>query len=236
MKKLIICLAIATTALYANAQVADVPSKQRIINVTGSAEKEVVPDEIWANVQLREYEKKGVKVDIEIIRNEFLKAALAAGIPSTDISIQSYNGWDGNQWWPKKKKKDPSLMAGITYEIKLSSPQKMDELVNRLNDEATENFSIARVSHSRIEDFKKELKTEALKAAKDKAGYLAAALGETVGQALIINEPNEMDGHYPQPMYANRMMKAEQADTPVPNIDFKKMKLRFEVSATFSLQ
>jgi uncharacterized protein YggE len=114
---------------------------------------------------------------------------LSIGIPENDISIQGYQGWDGNYWWYKKhNKKNPDMMASIIYQVKLSSTRKMDELVAKLDDEATENFSIARVSHSKIQDYKKQLKIEAVKAAKEKASYLADAIGEKAGEAVTINE------------------------------------------------
>ena len=90
-----------------------------------------------------------------------------------------------------------------------------------------------------MDAFKKELKIQAVKAARDKAVYLAAAINEKAGEAININEPNEVN-QYPQPMYANRMMKAESAlaadNEQTPNIDFKKIKLQFEVNVTFALQ
>jgi uncharacterized protein YggE len=219
------------------------PIKQKTINVSGVAEMEVVPDEIYVQVDLREYDKRaGGKIDIETIKDNFIKAALSIGIKETDISVQGYQGTDGNYWWIKKnKKKNPDMKAGITYQVKLGSTKKMDELVQKLDDEATQNFFISRVSHSKIQDYKKQLKIQAVQAAKEKAAYLAEAINEKAGEALTINEPNEVM-FYPQPVYANRVMKAEEMATdnaggePEPVIDFKKMKLKFEVNATFALK
>lgn len=220
------------------------PIKQKTISVAGLAEMEVVPDEIYVQVQLREYDKKGgSKVDIETIKNDFLKAVLATGINENDISVQGYQGWDGNYWWYKKnKKKDPNLKASITYLIKLSTTKKMDELVQKLDDDATQSFFIARVSHSKIQEFKKQLKVQAVKAAKEKAVYLAEAINEKIGEAVTINEPNEINP-YPYPMYANRAMKATAemdmaavSNEQMPDINFKKMKLQFEVNVVFALK
>src|SRR5205085_3351328 len=116
------------------------------------------------------------------IKNDFIKAALSIGIPETDISVQGYQGWDGNYWWYKKnKKKNPDMKASITYQVKLATTKKMDELVQKLDDEATQNFFISRVSHSNLPQFKKDLKIQAVKSAKEKASYLAAAINETAG-------------------------------------------------------
>jgi uncharacterized protein len=215
----------------------------RTINVNGSAEMEIVPDEIYVQVELREYDKKGVgKIDIESIKRNFLNAAKSIGLAETDLSVQGYSGWDGNTWWYKKnKKQNPDMKAGITYWVKVSSTAKMDELVNKLDDEATQNFFIAKVSHSKIQELKKQLKVQAVKAAKDKAIYLAEAINERVGEAITINEPNEV-GYYP-PVYgrvANQSMMVEKmgadAGSGTMNVDFKKIKLQFDVNVIFALK
>lgn len=215
--------------------------REKTINVSGIAEMEVVPDEIYVLVQLREYDKKGgSKADIDAIKSDFVKAALSTGIAETDISVQSYQGWDGNYWlYKKNKKKNPDLKASITYQVKLSTTKKMDELVQRLDDEATQNFFISRVSHSKLQDFKRQLKIQAVKAAKEKATYLAEAIGEKAGEAVTINEPNEISVT-PYPMMANMKMRTEaavmDAGQQEANIDFKKIKLQFEVNVVFALK
>ena len=232
------------TMLSISAIAQDTGKLPRTVNVSGSAEMEVVPDEIYVMVELREYDKKGGgKTDITAIKNDFIKAALATGIPETDLSVQGYQGWDGNYWlYKRNKKKNPDLKASITYQVKLSTTKKMDELVQKLDDEATQNFFIARVAHSKVQEFKKQLKVQAVKAAKDKAVYLADAIGEKVGEAITINDPNET-GMYPppMPMYANRMMRQEAMSAPADdaqaaNIDFKKIKLQFDVNVVFALK
>jgi uncharacterized protein len=240
MKKILLAVSASVCLLFANAQAVDNTIKQRTINVTGSAELEITPDEIYVQVELREYNKKnGDKVDIETIRNQFLSAAKSMGIADTDVVVQGYSGWDGNYWWyQKNKKKNPDMKAGITYEVKLKKVDDMDKLVDKLDDEATQNFYLSRTSHSNMDSIKKELKIGAVKAAKYKATYLADAIGEHVGQALTINDPNEGNNNYPRPMYANVMMKAQgdEAAAPPMNVDFKKIKISYDVNVVFELK
>lgn len=215
----------------------------RSIQVSGSAEMEVVPDQIFVQVDLREYDKKGSgKVDIETIKNKFLAAVKSIGLTEQDISVQNYSGYDQNYWWwyQNKKKKDPDMKATVSYLIKLSTTAKIDELVKKLDDEATQNFFIQKVTHSKLTEFRKQLKIQAIKNAREKAVYLAEAINEQVGQAITINEPNEIE-YNPQPrMYANSMMMKAEAATndaaPPMNVDFKKMKLQFDVQVTFTLK
>jgi uncharacterized protein YggE len=239
MKKLILALTASFSMLLVTAQVYDNTIRQRTINVNGTAQLEITPDEIYVQVELREYTKKnGDKIDIETIRNQFLAAAKSMGIADSDVVVQGYSGWDGNYWWyQQNKKKNPDMKAGINYEVKVKSVDDMDKLVDKLDDQATQNFSISRVWHSNMEALKMQLKIQAVKAAKNKATYLAEAIGEHVGQALTINDPNE-NNQYPQPLYyANKVMTAEAAgDTAPMNVDFKKIKLQFDVNVIFELK
>jgi uncharacterized protein len=212
----------------------------KTITVNGSAEMEIVPDEIYVMVDLKEYEKKlSGKVSIDKIRQDFLTAVRSLGLPDSAISVAAYDAYNGNPWLRKKNKKD-ELYASITYQVKLRNTTQVDQLVDKLDDNATSNFYIARTSHSKLDEFRKNLKIQAVKAAKEKAGYLSEAINEHVGEAVTINEPNE----YYQPYYgivANRMMKAESmqmADQSAnqPQADFKKIKLKYDVTVVFALK
>lgn len=213
----------------------------RTITVNGSAEMEIIPDEIYVQVYLKEYDKKGSgKVSIDKIRQNFLTAVRSLGLPDTAVSVSGYDANNFNPWWRKKNKKE-ELFASITYQVKLRSAAQVDQLVDKLDDNATQNFYISRTAHSKLEEFRKNLKIQAVKAAKEKAQYLAGAVDETIGVAITINEP----GEYYQPYYgniaSNRMMKAEAVQdasgaADQPQADFKKMKLRYDVSVVFELK
>lgn len=211
----------------------------KTITVTGSAEMEIVPDEIYVMVDLKEYEKKGQgKVTIDKIRQDFLVAVRSLGLPDTSISVAAYDSYSTNPWLRKKNKKN-ELYASITYQVKLKNAAQVDQLVDKLDDNATNNFYIARTSHSKLAEYRKNLKIQAVRAAKEKAGYLAEAINERPGEAVTVNEPNE----YYQPYYgtvANRMMKAEAAQmdqaADQPQADFKKIKLKYDVTVVFALK
>ena len=209
----------------------------KTITVTGSAEMEIVPDEIYVMVDLKEYEKKGSgKMSIDKIRQDFLAAVRSLGLPDSAVSVAAYDGYNGNPWLRKKNKKD-ELLASITYQVKLKSAAQIDQLVDKLDDNATSNFYISKTSHSKLDQFRKNLKIQAVKAAKEKAGYLAEAINEQVGVAVTINEPNE----YFQPYYntmANARMKVAEMDQSAdqPQADFKKIKLKYDVTVVFALK
>ena len=241
MKKIILALSASLCLLITSAQSTDNTIKQRTVNVNGHSELQITPDEIYVDIELREYNKKnGDKVDIETIRNQFLQEVKSMNISDTDVVVQGYSGWDGNYWWyQKNKKKNPDMKAGITYEVKLKSVDDMDKLVDKLDDQATQNFYISRTSHSNLDSIKKQLKMQAVKNAKEEAVYLAAALGDNVGDALTINDPNE-SSDYPQPRVFALQSKvagvaSDQEAAPM-NVDFKKIKIEMNVNVIFELK
>lgn len=239
MNKLL-TLAFALIAFTASAQT-PVNPYPKTITVNGSAEMEIVPDEIYVQVDLKEYEKKGQgKQTIDKIRQEFLTAVRSLGLPDSAVSIAAYDGYNGNPWWRKKNKLKDELYSSISYQVKLRNSAQVDQLVDKLDDAATQNFFIQRTSHSKLAEFRKNLKIQAVKAAKEKADYLAKAIDESIGVAVTINEPTEYYQPYYGNMASNRMMRAEMAQDAAgadqPQADFKKIKLKYDVSVVFALK
>jgi uncharacterized protein YggE len=146
---------------------------QKTVSVSGSAETEVAPDEIYVQVDLREYNKKnGDKIDINSIKNNFLAACKSMGLTDKDVTVQSYQGYDQNYWYLRKnKKQNPDMKASISYWVKVDNVSKLDALVDKMDDEATQNFFIAKAEYSKMDELKKDMKIAAVKAAKEKATY-----------------------------------------------------------------
>lgn len=241
MKRMFFTLLLPASLILNQVQAQQPTPLQKTVHVQAVAEMEIVPDEVYVQVHLQEYDKKGSgKVDINSIKNEFLNRMKKLGLTEKEVTVQNYSGYDGNNWWWRKnKKRNPDLKASVQYLLKLNSVKQIDEVVKNLDDEATENFYIQKLTHSRIEEYKKQLKIQALKDAKEKAGFLAEALGAQLGDVLQINEPNEIVyGPYPMRETMNmRMAKSEQAaDEPALDVDFKKIKIKMEAPISFLLK
>jgi len=247
-------LLLATTALIfsVHAQTNTQPGCYpfpKTIAVTGSASMEVIPDEIYVQVDLREYKKRGEdKTELEKIKSDFLANCKAVGIADNDISVASYDGYNLANIW-QRRKKDPELLASIAYQIKFNNTKLIDELVNKLDDQATNNFRITRTSHSKIVEYRKQLKVQAIKAAKEKAVYLTEAVNEQLGQAIEINEPEEtvssdiVTGTYRDRYKAvnENVVRLDQGKNAYygvadDGVDYRKIKLRFEVKVLYALK
>lgn len=231
MKKIILTAIIALTTLSTFAQNVDTRKK---IEVTGMAEIEVTPDEIYIGISLKEYLKDNKKkVTIEELEAQLQKAVINAGIAIEDFMINNISGYT-NYW---EKKKDPQFMASKQYSIKVKDLTKLNQIFAAVDPKGVAYTNIERYAYSKQEELKKELKIKALKDAKTKATYLVEAIDEKLGGALEISETGSEN--FPQPYYRNNMMEMKTMDAaaaPMPDIDFKKIKLTSQVRAVFEIK
>lgn len=211
--------------------------KIKKIEVTGSAEMQIVPDEVFVSITLQEYyDKSKTKHDIDEIQKNFLEKCAKAGIQKDRIEIQGMSGFDQSRWyWRKRKKEQPDLLASTTYILKFSNPAEIDKLVNLLDDNATQNMYVTKTTHTNMEAFRKEVKIKSLQAAKAKAQYLCESIGEKVGGAVFIRE---VESGPIMPMYKNMMSNAmmDSHESANEGIDFQKITVRYEMQVQFAIQ
>lgn len=206
------------------------------IEVVGYAEKEIVPDIIYLNISLREYKSKNNQiVAIENLEKQLAKAVKEAGIKDEDFQIENIYG--NNNWWWRKKKDDPEFLASKRYRLKLNDLSKINQLLSKLDPLGIEQMNISEYDHSKIEEYKRELKVEALKSAKDKANYLVQSIDQQLGEAIEIHEIEAGGPVYP--MFESRM-SAKMMDgsgTDMGNdIGFRTIKIRADIRAVFRIQ
>ena len=83
------------------------------MTVSGSAEMETIPNEIYVRITLREYREKGEsKKDIETIKSQFPESCKAIGLTDSTISILVFRGY-GNYYSFRKRKKDLAMYSSI---------------------------------------------------------------------------------------------------------------------------
>ncbi len=211
------------------------------IEVSGSAEMEVTPDEIYINIALREYftdKSNKTKVAIETLEKQLQQAVNEAAIPKENFQIENIYGGTPQWWYDRKKDKPANLLESKRYVLKVSDLSKIDNILARVDGQGVENVNINRYTHSKMSEFRKELKIKALQAAKEKAAYLLQSIGEQVGGVLEIREIDNPDG--PVPYRMSNMVSQTRLDaadsTGDPDIGFRKIKVRYEMQASFAIK
>lgn len=231
MRKLFLLAALITVTIAGFAQTTD---QRRKIEVTGSAEQEVTPDVIYVAISLKEYMNGKNKVEISTLERQLQKAVTEAGVAKEDFMINNISSYN---YIIDKKKKDPDFMASKQYRIKVRDLNAINVILSKVDDKGIQSTGVESYEYSKQAELRKELKIKALQAAREKAGYLLTSIGEKLGGAIEIQEiDNEPMG---RPVYANMMLKSSMGyDAAAPqesNVDFKKIKLNYQVRAVFEI-
>lgn len=238
MKKSILILTMITSSLLAVAQQPLPHEEKPNIEVTGSAEKEIVPDEIYVSIVLREKNKNNDKAKIEVQEDNLLKKLKENGF---DIKNLSLSGADGDLQYQVFRK--DRVITEKRLQMKVQNAGEVNKLFQILDELEIEDARIFKTSHSEIEKFRKETKIEAMKAAKDKADYLLTAIGEQTGKPLAIRE--QVYTTYPSNIYGSNAALQEvvvtgyargQAKGLENEIAFTKIKIRYEIFARFGIK
>lgn len=228
-------IAIAILTIFSVSAFSQNIDTRRKIEVNGSAEAEVTPDIIYIGMSLKEYFRDAnnkKKVEIETLERQLQSAVLKAGIPQENFTINNISSY--NNWWEMRK--NTGFLARKQYRIKVTDLTKFNEIMSAVDPKGIEYSNIENYDYSKIETLKKDLKIKALQAAKDKAAYLIGSIGGSLGGPIDIQEINNES--YPQPMYrTNALMEAKVMDQgAMPDIDFKKIKLNYQMRAVFEIK
>lgn len=205
-------------------------TKTRTIEVQGSSEIEITPNEIFIGITLKEYKKGGDKVNLNELESELVRSIKKLKIPEENLRVENVSGYN----WDWRKKRSDDFMGSKSFVLEVTDLKLMNNLVDMLDPEGLNNMNVNSYSHSEIESYRKQVKIGAMKAAKEKASYLLESLGEEIGKAMEIQE---VDYGYQQNNISNMAYKsvAMEADYS-SNIDFKKIKVRAEMRVVFEIK
>lgn len=230
MKRLILVTAmvVAMTALT-YAQQAHEPLVRKI-EVKGKADMEVIPDEIYLRIALKEYKDGSKKIRMDKLESQLVKAVDQLNLPIENLQVDNIYGYN----WDWRKKKSDEFMAIKSFRLKVKDVKMINNLIENLDPEGVNSMNVEEATHSKIEEYKNQLKLEALNDAKAKASYLLQGIGESLGDILEIRE---FDLGVPQPVYRTMAYaKSATEDSGYQsNLEFKNIKLEAEISAVFEI-
>ncbi len=240
MKRFVLTAVLLASSFFTFAQTANTVEKDPIkkIEVTGTAELEIVPDELYFTISLKEYFKdeknQKDKTALETLeKNKLIDAVKSTGtLKNLSVSgVTGYREWTG-------KKKPQHFLAGKQFQLKLSNANNINDLMAKVDDRGVEYVNMSRVEHSKKEEFRRQVKINALKAAKEKAGYLLESIGEKLGEVLEIHEIEEGNVYpmYKQAQYNVRLMAADAAPEGDGGLEYQKIKYSYRMNATFRIK
>lgn len=227
MKRLIL-IAFLIFPLFLSAQETE---RVPFVEVTGTAYREIEPNEIYVMIRLKEFEENRQKTSLEKLEKDFYNAVKAAGIDRKRVELA-----DAGSDLGKFRRKDKEAYREKSFQIKLSSAAELEKFIQALSSVKVDSADVTRLHHTDYEKLKLELKVEALKTARDKAKILVEAVGSQLGKPLMIR-----DYDFGQPymeMKANvRMMSMDAGQQAVEDpIAFRKIKMQAQVTAQFEIK
>jgi uncharacterized protein YggE len=230
-KKLFSLLAFATTLALGQNNPAKL-DEQPYIEVTGTAEQEIVPDEIYIGIVLREKYAGKVKLSIEEQEVKLKNAVKSLGIDLDNLYLSDVNADYVKIRWQKK-----DVLTKKEYTLKVSNATAVGQVFVELEKlEITDGF-IAKVNHSKMDKWKKEVKIQAIQDAKEKAQYLLKAIGEQIGKPLVITEQEIPFYNRPLAKTAYAFDAETKASMPEDSdIQFQKIKIQTNIHVKFSIK
>ncbi|PCI93630.1 MAG: hypothetical protein COB15_16000 [Flavobacteriales bacterium] len=238
--KTITILTLLITSLNLTGQInTEIETKDSYIEVIGMAEKEIAPDEIYISITIRERIENKEKITIE--KQEFdLKEALK----SLEISLDNFSLSDANANYIRIKWTKKDVIAKSEYLLKVENAMTIGKVFQKLNKLKIVDAHISRVSHSKILEFKKEVRIMAIKEAKEKADYLLQAIGEQIGKAIKVNEisPNSIENDSYLNVRSNEFKRYYNSNDMVDKLNdstivqFQKIKLKTSIYVKFQIK
>ncbi|MFP3594290.1 SIMPL domain-containing protein [Chryseobacterium sp. SIMBA_038] len=200
--------------------------KKNAIEVTGVAEMEVEPDEIIFNIGIKA-DNKNQLADNEKLLFETLKND---GVKNEDIKFKSMY----QNLYSKTTKFTKS------FQFKVNAKTNVSKLFEDLNQKWVSNLNIAEIKNTKIADFRKTVKINALKAAKEKADYLLESIGKKTGTPLEIVEVEDYMSDSVLPVaYKSRManvqMEAADAGVDYSFDNIENIKLKYSIKTRYEI-
>jgi uncharacterized protein YggE len=225
MRKIILIAALAFYLDKTGAQTSEIANK-RFIEITGTSETEVTPDELYITITLLERSENKEKITIEKQEADLKQNLKELGIDLANLTLSTA---DADYGKIRTFKKD--VLISKSYILKINGAELLAKVYERLDKINAHDAYISRYTHSKILDLQKENRIKAIKAAKEKIDYLLSALGQQAGTPLEIRETENyvQDApRQPRNMYSNAV-QAYGSDKMLEEsgeISFKKIKIR----------
>lgn len=205
------------------------------IEVVGTAEREIIPNEIYITINIQERIEKKEKVSIEKQEEELKAAMKSIDIPLENLSLSFANSHYVDISWSKR-----DIITKVEYILKVDDALSLGRVFEKLNQIKIVDARISKIDHSEIETLQKEIRIEAIKSAKDKADYLLNAIGEETGKPQIIREEHVGSYSINHQGYPNKYPANHVNAQPIKGsnriVEHKKMILSSSIYVKFNIK
>lgn len=239
MKNLFLTAVLILTTFFSWSQDAVGSKEIASIEVIGSGELDLIPDEIYISFSLKERFDGKKKIEIDDQEKEMKAQLTKKGFDLSNLALA-----DASSDYLQVKWKKKDVISEKNYVLKTSNTSEVAKAFETLDQISALNAAIQRVDHSEIEKYKKEVKMMAIKDAKDKASSLLSAIDEVLGKPILIQERENYTDYQPIRMMnvSPAMLMNDQSESSSMKQDesneigFEKIKLNYKVFAKFAIK
>ncbi|MEG4904456.1 SIMPL domain-containing protein [Microcoleus sp. F10-A1] len=235
MKKLTSLVSLLLLVFVANAQTKNFID-QPYIEVSGSADTLVTPNEIFIRIILSEKDTRD-RVSIEEQEQKLITALKALGL-DTEKDLTTSDITSNFKSYLLKSK---DVIKTKIYTLKVTDAVTASKVFMKLEEVDISNTSIERVDHSDVDNLKNRMRTKAIVDAQERAMALTKPLNQTIGTAIHIadadNFSQQLQGRVPGLQIRGiTSIQSNNGYTDLPKIEFEKIKVTASINAKFILK
>ena len=235
MKKLTLLVFLLSTILFAKSQTKNFID-QPYIELSGSADTLVTPNEIYIRIILSEKDTRD-RVSIEDLELKMVAALKGLGL-ETEKDLTTSDMTSNFKFYLLKSK---DVIKTKIYTLKVTEAVTASKVFMKLEEIGISNTSIERVDHSDLDNFKNRMRSKAMIDAKERAIALTKPLNQTIGFAIHIIDTDNNLSQQLQGRVAGiqiRGLNSIQSDgyKEMPKIEFEKIKITANINAKFILK
>jgi len=210
---------------------------QNYIEVTGHADKEVVPDKIYLKFFINEKDFKNQT--LSEVEAKMIQKLKEIGIDvDKKLAIKDFVSNFQNYWILKS---DIRLIK--EYELLVNDAKTAGTVFLEFEKIGISSISIDRLENSEIDKYELEVKVEAMKSAQEKAKAIATSINQDIGRAILIQEnpnfmrvENALQGRVAGIQIRGIASLKQSSSVGGTNIEFEKIKLEYNIIARFELK
>lgn len=227
MKRFTVILAILVISLPAMAE----DSSAKVVRVTGTAEIKVAPDHavIELGVEKQSASASLAKQSADDAARKILATLHAGGVDEKDI--QTTFLYLRPQFSERKGVRTPYFVAAQTLTVTIRDLSRLDSLLQSLIQAGGNEIDSIHYETSDLRKYRDDARERAVKAAREKAQALAAALGQEIGKAQTIEEVAEPYGYMSNTAFEAPQRRAlSSATSPGENTITASVVVAFELN------
>lgn len=235
MKKIISVLSLVLFIVFsANSQKNFID--QNFIEVVGKAEMQIIPDKIYLKIVISEKDNKN-KLSITELENKMVDKLKEIGVDVTkDLVIKDLSS---NFKYYLLFKND--ILLTKEYQVLVYNGKTASRVFLELEKIGISNISVEKLDHSNMLQFTKEVKVNAIKAAKEKAELLTSAINQNIGRAIYIDEiekskDDNMNYNNIRIRGISSKIYGSNASVSDLNMEFEKIEIECSIICRFELK